>query len=576
MTATMLLVLRSSGQLFGGVALPLMLSPTAAAFVVPPVPTTPDSSTTTARGARHQRDALRPQQQRGRSSNIIMHTDGSPPLRSVAPTSFISFSSSMTTSATTATPLMAASSPTGTDERDVGSIQAVDQLLHRLVEPQDGDPDDVSVPGASGDRSSVIRDLIVRLASSDSNAAPPVVAGVDGQNQEDTSFDFDALLGYYNVSYTLPARPNDNPVGGRWTRGKNTKNRRPQHGRRHQQGGGLFRPLLRRIMTLGDGLWVVSRTLQHVLPPLEVASSSSSSERGPDSEQQVQIKGSTSSSPAATVAQVVNAIKLDCLWGLVCLWVVLRGDAVPLWSDQAVKRSPTTTSTTGDDDDGAATSDKDGGRTERTNRKRESPSTPPPLKLLPGLSNRAVRVYFDKPRIGIRLGRFGGGGSGTRETGRWPRLQSVLSLGPTSSVVIDTPYFDDRIRLGKGGTSGSQFVFVRVDGTADLEAVEGWRWVVSNGDTDGERPPQSSSGSGVLTQRKLLLRCALWGAMWALTYRTLSAIQPSPPARHLTGVIVAIKWIAAISTLASGTSLLWLSFSKGGIETRGGTYIRGR
>ena len=79
-------------------------------------------------------------------------------------------------------------------------------------------------------------------------------------NASSTS-DFDGLIGYYNVTCTLTARPNDNPVGGKWTR-KSTKN-----------------------------LWVIRRTLQHILP------------KRPDG-------------LANAVAQAVNVIRLDLFFGL--------------------------------------------------------------------------------------------------------------------------------------------------------------------------------------------------------------------------------------------------------------------
>lgn len=68
------------------------------------------------------------------------------------------------------------------------------------------------------------------------------------------------------------------------------------------------------------------------------------------------------------------------------------------------------------------------------------------------LTPLALRVFFDAPRIVIGQGRF-----------------FNVCIGPTSSVVLDTSYIDDRIRIGVGGTSGTRFVFQRCP---DPEAEE--------------------------------------------------------------------------------------------------------
>jgi hypothetical protein len=273
---------------------------------------------------------------------------------------------------------------------------------------------------------------------------------------------FEPLLGYYNVSYTLTTRPKDNPVGGKWTR-----------------------------------LWNVRRMLQHVLPATPPLAA----------------KANTTST-ASSVAQVVNAIRLDLLWGVIGIWVLLRGDAVPLAQDLAEKK--------------AAGQDS-------------SPSKGNPA-LLPNLSNRTVRVYFDKPRIGFRLFR------GTA-TNKKVAFERILSIGPTSSVVLDTPYVDNRIRIGKGGTSGSQFVFARV-AEDDEEAREGWRWVL----TDTAR--------NVLSKTQIMIRVGIWGVLSALCYKML---------HHAVA-----RSIAGVSAIGSAVILAWLALSTGGIETNGDTYTKGR
>ncbi|GAX18184.1 hypothetical protein FisN_25Hh168 [Fistulifera solaris] len=63
-----------------------------------------------------------------------------------------------------------------------------------------------------------------------------------------------------------------------------------------------------------------------------------------------------------------------------------------------------------------------------------------------GLSPRTVRADFDPPRVVLC----------TRQN----KVLLSLSLGPTSSVFLDTTFCDNRVRIGKG-SKGSRFVFVR-------------------------------------------------------------------------------------------------------------------
>ena len=251
--------------------------------------------------------------------------------------------------------------------------------------------------------------------------------------------DFDALIGYYNVSCTLTARPKDNPVGGKWTRNGSTRN-----------------------------VWVIRRTLQHVLPKRPGAISNA-------------------------VAQAVNVIRLDLLFGWIPVWIVLRGDAVPL-----------------DQDDNT------------TDSKRP--------ELLPGLSSRTIRVYFDRPRIAF--GR------------KW-----VFSFGPTSSVVIDTPYVDSRIRIGKGGTSGTLFVFRRVP-EDDTEATVEWNWLLNE-----------DLQKSFVTKRKAATTLAILGMLSAVVSKVLEGVA---------------RKTALASTVLSTLALIWVALGTGGIETRGDTYTKGR
>jgi hypothetical protein len=136
------------------------------------------------------------------------------------------------------------------------------------------------------------------------------------------------------------------------------------------------------------------------------------------------------------VAEAVNVIIFDALFGLVQLTVILRGDAVPVVpvSVPVVPlNSPITTTETNNVPVPpiGASGVKKGGLLKKP--------------LLP-LSNLAVRAYFDPPRIVLgKSGRF-----------------VNLAVGPTSSVVLDTTYNDDRLRIGMGGTSGTKFLFGRL------------------------------------------------------------------------------------------------------------------
>ena len=114
------------------------------------------------------------------------------------------------------------------------------------------------------------------------------------------------------------------------------------------------------------------------------------------------------------VAEAVNVITLDAIWNLIRISIILRGDAVPL-----------------------------------TIQERSSPTMNNKLTPL------GIKAYFDSPRIV-----FG-------KSGRFLNLR----LGPKSSVVLDTTYIDEKIRIGMGGTSGTRFVFTKC-AKDDVEAEE--------------------------------------------------------------------------------------------------------
>jgi hypothetical protein len=176
---------------------------------------------------------------------------------------------------------------------------------------------------------------------------------------KDLDADFDPLLGLYEVSYVKTQRPNDNPVGGKWTR-----------------KSGIAQKLLR-----------TRRSFQHILPTNSTG------------------LGGLLGEGRKVVAEAVNVISLEAFYGLLPIFVILRGDAIPLTFP------------------------------ERTNTTRVSQ----PLSIL------AVKALFDAPRIVV----------GTKG-----RILNI-NVGPKTSVLLDTLYCDDNLRLGMGGTSGSRFVFKR-------------------------------------------------------------------------------------------------------------------
>lgn len=133
---------------------------------------------------------------------------------------------------------------------------------------------------------------------------------------------------------------------------------------------------------------------------------------------------------ASAVGEAVNVISLEALLGLIRLNVILRGDAIPLSND------------------------------ERKQCEEEAASRAKERRLVNKvgkLSSLTVRAKFDPPRIVF---------------GRKGKILN-LNLGPRSSVVLDTTYCDDKIRVGKGGTSGTKFVFRRL--RSDDEGPNEWR-----------------------------------------------------------------------------------------------------
>jgi hypothetical protein len=234
----------------------------------------------------------------------------------------------------------------------------------------------------NGDR--IIEDesqrLLAILASEDkeeseiSNAISNLESAFRSSNSSDAESinnRFSDLIDLYEVQHVLSSNKKNNPVGGKWTR-----------------SNGLAQRLFR-----------TRKTYQHLLPFNETGLSNQNS--------------------GTAVAEAINVISLDALDGLIRASIILRGDAVPLTSEEL--------------------------------RQMNSNRTITPL------SNLSVRALFDPPRIVL----------GRRNKNGYSYLP--LQLGPVSNVVLDTTYYDKALRIGMGGTSGTRFVFAR---TNDEEAME--------------------------------------------------------------------------------------------------------
>ena len=199
---------------------------------------------------------------------------------------------------------------------------------------------------------------------------------------------FQPALGLYNVIHVQTKQKDENPVGGKWTR----KNK-----------------------FITQNLVSTKRIMQHLLLPntttlgnLQINCSSSLVDDGVKKDMMTMSKNEEL---RPVVAEAVNVITLEALWKVIHLSIILRGDAVPLSTQERNSSSS-------------------------NNEKKNAIKGP--------LSNLAVRAYFDRPRIVLG------------ERGRFS-----FSLGPKSSVVLDTTYLDEVIRIGKGGTSGTRFIFKR-------------------------------------------------------------------------------------------------------------------
>ena len=65
-------------------------------------------------------------------------------------------------------------------------------------------------------------DQLVAVAATSTATATTSSSSSTSEANKSTikNVDFEPLIGYYNVSRTVVTRPDDNPVGGKWTRGR--------------------------------------------------------------------------------------------------------------------------------------------------------------------------------------------------------------------------------------------------------------------------------------------------------------------------------------------------------------------
>jgi hypothetical protein len=299
---------------------------------------------------------------------------------------------------------------------------------------------------------------------------------------------FQSLLGWYDVKYVKTSRPNDNPVGGKWTR----KN-----------------PIQQNVLRL-------IRTYQHLLPP---------NTTGIGSRCIIHDHPINETTIIPVVAEAINVLVFQALWGFWNVFVILRGDAIALTEEERCRNMMT-----------IPRNDTHQGRYRDKNRRSLD------QKTLFVLSPFAVRALFDSPRIIVT--------STNKKANMFHHnIQSKSShnrslwmnfiLGPKSSVVLDTSYIDHSIRIGVGGRSGTRFVFQKCVTPTDMEQANEFQSLL-------QRPPWN--------QQKIILSLAS-----IIIFNTVVAWkQTLMPLRVLS---------SSIACMSSIISFLIL-FSSGGIEDR--------
>lgn len=265
---------------------------------------------------------------------------------------------------------------------------------------------------------------------------------------------FTPLLGLYEVRTVITANPKDNPVGGKWTRSQQ-----------------LFR---------------TRATFQHLLP--------------------LNSTGHSQLQNDMAVAEAINIVSLDALKGLLRIIIILRGDAIPLSSDERNQMN--------------------------TNR------------TITPLTNLALRAMFDPPRIYLGRRRRKRGGEACYS-------YFPVQIGPSSSVILDTTYCDSKIRIGRGGTSGSYFLFE----TTNKEEASEYKALMEI----------HTRTKRTIAKLAMLVSVSLYSTLFG--FAKVNKLGPSTTMMNT--ALWFLKRISIGVTLTSGIALLLLLFSSGGIERDG-------
>ena len=224
---------------------------------------------------------------------------------------------------------------------------------------------------------------------------------------------------------------------------------------------------------------------------------------------------------SSAVAEAINVISLDALGGLIRASVILRGDAVPLTSETL--------------------KDMNTNRTLKT------------------LSNLTVRAYFDPPRIVLGKRKSRGG---------YKHLP--LQIGPTSNVVLDTTYYDNKFRIGMGGTSGTRFVFARTNEDEAKEYEELLNMPLANKFKVMSRLGVvlalglcvASGGAGISMIWDCLLAFGSFFNKYVLQ-KVVNSVSKNPCSWILWS---GMRALAGVVSFVIGVLMVLISFSSGGIE----------
>jgi len=307
----------------------------------------------------------------------------------------------------------ATSDPLARYKTDLNSLQDLATDMDALLENVNNDDDD-----NEDDDEESRKDKLNRLILQMEHAASKLD---ENENDIESSQRFQPLVDQYEVMH-VASRSDMNDLNNVTASSNSlTRDSRRRKGRNSSPVGGKW--------TRSDGLaqkiFQTRRKFQHILPVHEsssdivneaIASGRYNCTEYDDFDQPVY----------EVVAGVVNVISLDAFLQKLRVTIILKGDAVSMSTEER--------------DDVAS--------------ERKTPG---------GLSANTVRAIFGPPRIVL---------SHKSKNKEKERIFLSFRLGPVSNVVLDTPYYNEKFRIGKG-SAGSRFVFQRCTDD-DMEAKE---WV---------------------------------------------------------------------------------------------------